>query len=332
MPVIEDMLRRICQEDVELGYVQGMNLVAAVFAVAANNDDDADKAYKRFSAFMRRVRGLWLDGFPLYTEGVGLFHKLASGKAWHRHLQCHTDASMYLPQAWLALFTRWLPLNTLVSCLDVFEEHGFAAILAATVAVLDHAGGALSSGMDLEALKAFFDDLEARAPSAEQLRLEIQALLPRALALVQEASEPHGRSVQLDEHPAARAAPGQSYGPAGRPLHKSQRERKLEDEDNKQPWNQRSRSPSPAARATTAGTSPGDRHAQEQQLLQLLQMQKRHLQEQHPFIWFTVGEESEDGAPGKENTASPGKTADVLLQEEAVSDLLRCLGFDGLLL
>jgi hypothetical protein len=274
--VVEDMLRRYCDQDRELGYVQGMNLVAAVFAAASH---DFTEAYKRFYSFMRQVRGLWLPGFPMYIEGVSLFNSLASEKAWHRHLQSHMDPSMYLPQAWLGLFTRWLPFDTLVCCLDVFEEHGFAAMLATTVAVLDHACAALPARADLEALKEFFDDLEQRAPQENDLRSAIDGLLPRARALLRDTVEPQECTLA---------------------------EAKLPDRSITQ--------------------IPSGRTAQEQQLLDLLQMQKARLKDRHPFLWFTVGESNEYD---KENL---GKANEVLMHEEAVSDLLRCLGFDGVLI
>ena len=46
-------------EDPELGYCQGMNLVAALFAVAAQSQSEA---YMRFRAFLGRLRGLWQPG------------------------------------------------------------------------------------------------------------------------------------------------------------------------------------------------------------------------------------------------------------------------------
>ncbi|CAJ1338760.1 unnamed protein product [Effrenium voratum] len=56
---VRTMILQHLEDDPELGYCQGMTLVAAVFAAAEPEDAEA---YERFSGFIRRVRGLWLPG------------------------------------------------------------------------------------------------------------------------------------------------------------------------------------------------------------------------------------------------------------------------------
>jgi len=147
MDVIREMLWQHCGKDEELGYVQGMNIVAAVFAVSAR---EKSMACIRFADFVHSVRGLWLPEFPLFQSGGARFTKLAVSRPWFRHLSRHVDIDMYLPQAWMALFATWLPLATVVQCIGLLEEHGFDGMLALTLAILDRAGPALLAQRDLE--------------------------------------------------------------------------------------------------------------------------------------------------------------------------------------
>lgn len=49
------------------------------------------------------------------------------------------EPDMYLPRAWLGLFSCWLPLATRVLLLRSLEE-GMEPLLALTLAILDHVG------------------------------------------------------------------------------------------------------------------------------------------------------------------------------------------------
>lgn len=164
---IRSMLLRHMAEDPQLGYCQGMNFVAAVFAVAVG---DRDKAYARFHGFMQRNRGLWLPGFPLLEMGVAHLVTVAKERQWFQHLNAHdVRPSMFLPQALLTLFTMWLPLTTVVECLAMLERDGLLAMVAMTVAVLDHATERLLKQQSMEELLRVFRELPALSPEPQEL-------------------------------------------------------------------------------------------------------------------------------------------------------------------
>mmetsp|Transcript_60328 Transcript_60328/g.168549 ORF Transcript_60328/g.168549 Transcript_60328/m.168549 type:complete len:492 (-) Transcript_60328:224-1699(-) len=179
--MIRGILMRHIEEDIELNYCQGMNLVAVAFAGVYF---EADEAYKHFSAFVSRVRGLWLPGFPLIEQGTSHFAVLAVTRPWFRHLQTHhIDPSMYLPNMWMALFGTWLPLPTLLHFVPLFEREGFSSMLAMTLAVLDHVGARLLQLHGQEELLLAFaptrlNDFHGLIPEAHVLAKSVMAWLP----------------------------------------------------------------------------------------------------------------------------------------------------------
>jgi len=181
---IRTVLLRHMAKDPELGYCQGMHLAAALFAAAA---DTQGEAYSRFQVFLGGVRGIWLPDFPLLQAGLLAFEEAARDRQWFQHLRAHSlEPSMYLPQAWLPLFTTWLPLATLAECLELLEGHGFAGVLAMSLATLDHAGEHLlkqkNSGDVLRAVSS----LAKRAPDSPTLLKATRAQLPKAAAALAE--------------------------------------------------------------------------------------------------------------------------------------------------
>jgi len=79
---------------------------------------------------MGRARGLWAPGFPLLQVGAQL-EAVAKKRPWYGHLLKNSvEASMFLPQALMTMFTMWLPLETVVACLALVEDTGFKAMVA----------------------------------------------------------------------------------------------------------------------------------------------------------------------------------------------------------
>mmetsp|Transcript_70797 Transcript_70797/g.166129 ORF Transcript_70797/g.166129 Transcript_70797/m.166129 type:complete len:323 (-) Transcript_70797:64-1032(-) len=131
---VRAMILQHLEEDPELGYCQGMTLVAAVFAAAVPDPE----AYDRFAAFLQLVRGLWLPGFPLLTPCMAGFEVLARGKPWFEHFtRLGVRSDMFLPQALLSMFVNWLPLMMLLHCLRFLEDFGLAALLSLAISFLD---------------------------------------------------------------------------------------------------------------------------------------------------------------------------------------------------
>jgi hypothetical protein len=185
---IRALLLRYAMEDPLLGYCQGMNSVAAAFIVASQTEAEA---YRRFRSFMQQMRELWTPGFPLLQTGTTLFERLAEDRSWYQHL-CSLDVhtTMYLPQAWLTSFAHWVPLETLSSCLEVLEYHGFAAMLAMTVAVLDCVGDKLLLQTSMDGALRVLKDLQHEVPPSKVLKANVKALLSEAFAIMAKPREP----------------------------------------------------------------------------------------------------------------------------------------------
>ncbi|CAE8594852.1 unnamed protein product [Polarella glacialis] len=185
---IRSMILQHLAEDPELGYCQGMTLVAAAFAAAAGRQSEA---YSRFSAFMKRVRGLWMPGFPLLEVATAAFEALAQQRPWYQHLRRYeVSPGMFLPQALLTMFVSWLPLSTLTRSIGLLEHAGLAGMLAMTLAVLDHAGPHLLKQLTFEDLLDELKLLKSKAPQPEVLEQATQQLIPQAVTVLVLPSAP----------------------------------------------------------------------------------------------------------------------------------------------
>lgn len=171
------VLLRHAAEDPALGYCQGMNMVAALFAVAAQSQAEA---FTRFQGFIQSLRGLWEPGFPLLQQGISIFEILAAERPWFQHLQRNgVEPEMYLPRAWLGLFTSWLPLATRVLLLRSLEEGHLASMLAISLAILDHVGSELlEQGDDMDDLLKVLDGIKDKPPHPAALITARDTWLP----------------------------------------------------------------------------------------------------------------------------------------------------------
>lgn len=193
---IRALLLRLLAEDPELGYCQGLHLVAAVFTAATGNQVDA---YSRFHAFVQRVRGLWLPGFPLLQVGSTQFAYAVRERPWYRHFHDHcVEPSMFLPQALLTMFTLWLPLATIVQCLAIFERLGLSAMVATTVAVLEHSSERILKAQRFEGILGVLQALPDNPPSPEVLVSLATNALPAVLGA---AGEPPLMPAELQLRP-----------------------------------------------------------------------------------------------------------------------------------
>lgn len=177
---IRSMLRRHAASDPGLGYCQGMTLVAGVFAAASG---DESEAYARFKSFMSRLRSLWLPGFPLLQAAVEQFEGASQARRWFKHLQTHgVDTTMYLPQALLTLFGSWLPLETLLSCINILESSCMTGMVAMAVAVMDLASARLLSKRSMDELLFELQALKGRPPEPQALVDSLHRAMPRVKA------------------------------------------------------------------------------------------------------------------------------------------------------
>lgn len=139
-------LRTRAAEDADVGYVQGMNYVAAFSLLVARGDADADKnptptterdaarAYAAFRALTGLCRGYYVEGFPVLHRDVSVFAELL-----RTHLpdvaayltKVRAEPMTYAPRFLMALFLHMLPGHVVARLLD--------CVLAA--AAIDPAGG-----------------------------------------------------------------------------------------------------------------------------------------------------------------------------------------------
>lgn len=175
------LLLRQAAEDPELGYCQGMNMVAVLFAVASQTQAEA---FFRFHAFIQSLRGLWEEGFPLLQQGICTFETLATDRPWFQHLKRNgVEPEMYLPGAWLGLFSCWLPLATRVLLLRSLEEGHLESMLALSLAILDHIGSLLlEQGDDMDDLLELLHSIKEKPPHPAALLTARDAWFPKVSA------------------------------------------------------------------------------------------------------------------------------------------------------
>eukprot|EP00434_Breviolum_minutum_P038187 symbB.v1.2.033866.t1/scaffold4270.1/size42129/2 len=135
-PQIFRILEEFGNSNPDIGYTQGMNYVAATLVLKFHPREDT--ARKKFNEVLLQFSGFWSDGFPLLGVGVQLYQRLAE-----RHLpslsghldRCGVEPLSYLPNGWLSLFGKWLPLPAVIEVMDLFVEFGLRGVLAVTLAL-----------------------------------------------------------------------------------------------------------------------------------------------------------------------------------------------------
>ena len=152
-------LRTRAAEDTSVGYVQGMNYVAAFCLLVARGDGDADanpaptsrddaaRAYAAFRALTGLCRGYYVDGFPALHRDVRVFSDLLSEHLPEiaAHLEkVRAEAMTYAPRFLMALFLHMLPGHVVARLLD--------CVLAASA--VDPAGASATSAVLVHTLLA----------------------------------------------------------------------------------------------------------------------------------------------------------------------------------
>lgn len=134
-PQIFRILQQYASENPEVGYTQGMNYVAATMVLKF--PDREAMARRNFVEAMLQFSGFWSDGFPLLNFGVQLFSRLAEERmpnVWFHLLRSGVEPLSYLPNGWLSLFGKWLPLPAVIEVVDFVLECGIRGVLATTLA------------------------------------------------------------------------------------------------------------------------------------------------------------------------------------------------------
>eukprot|EP00438_Fugacium_kawagutii_P031447 Skav200323 [mRNA] locus=scaffold1760:67411:71588:- [translate_table: standard] len=122
-----------------IGYCQGMSFPAAV--LCANLSESA--ATERFQSCLEKVRELWLPGFHIFETVKQAFDALLAhqSQALAQSFKAQdVILDVFLLDAWLTMFARWLPFNMLFRALDFVETQGFSGVLSLTVAMVNSHG------------------------------------------------------------------------------------------------------------------------------------------------------------------------------------------------
>merc|ERR1740138_424645 len=96
-----------------------------------------------------------MHGFPLLFTGRPAFdllhhaHLPELSKHFHRYRMA---ADIFLPDAWIALFARWLPFSYLWEAFELIEAEGFPGVLSLTTALLEAHQTALMRATDFPSL------------------------------------------------------------------------------------------------------------------------------------------------------------------------------------
>merc|ERR1719213_851731 len=117
--------------------------------------DREDLAQRIFAEAMLQFGGFWSDGFPLLNFGVGFFGDLADRHLrflWGHLLRNGVEPLSYLPNGWLSLFGKWLPLPAVMEAMDMVLECGIRGVLAVTLAVFQIQQNRLMSASGMENL------------------------------------------------------------------------------------------------------------------------------------------------------------------------------------
>merc|ERR1719163_1334890 len=102
---------------------------------------------------MLQFSGFWFDGFPLLDFGVALFVQLAElhlQTLWNHLLRSGVEPLSYLPNGWLSLFGKWLPLPAVMESMDLVLECGIRGVLAVTFSVFQIQQHRLMSAKGME--------------------------------------------------------------------------------------------------------------------------------------------------------------------------------------
>lgn len=190
--IIESVLMEYAAVDPDVGYCQGMNCVAAV---VSTQFPDPTEAFTHFNAIVRGIRGLWLPGFPLFLTGMDAFEALYRKRLPELYSHFNEQSltfDMFLLDAWLTLFSRWLPFVLLWDAFELIEAEGFPGVLCLTAALLEAHATALAEADDFTSLFVLLKalDKQPRQPQGRELLVAARALLPAAREVMADISDP----------------------------------------------------------------------------------------------------------------------------------------------
>ncbi|CAJ1368069.1 unnamed protein product [Effrenium voratum] len=181
-----------------IGYCQGMSFPAAVFCANLAEPEATEK----FHCCLEKIRELWLPGFHVFETAKQAFDSLLAlqSPTLSRSLQTQgIILDVFLLDAWLTLFARWLPFAMLPQVLEFVEFHGFSGMLCLTVAVVESHGQAIIGVEKHNALLELWQCLQwdAAQPRVRTLLEVARGLMPKASELLAEQCTLRQKNVQL---------------------------------------------------------------------------------------------------------------------------------------
>jgi len=187
-----DVLRSYAQKDAELGYTQGMCFVAVAVCLHGAWVEKAPDEDAEFAAIIQKLRGFWLPGFPLVAEGIDLLEVLLDERdpdllAHFRNLG--VDLLLMLPQAWLSLFAKWLPMASFLELLPFISQNGLHGVITVTYILILYHRWFIMGCQEPHELLAYMSTLSMKPPPKCFLRLCSSALPKLAARLAEVDSQ-----------------------------------------------------------------------------------------------------------------------------------------------
>eukprot|EP00435_Cladocopium_sp_Y103_P038803 s564_g10.t1 len=184
---IRNVLLTYSRSNPHIGYCQGMSFPAAV--LCANLSESAANA--RFQSCLEKVRELWLPGFHIFETVKQAFDALLAhqSQALAQSFQAQdVILDVFLLDAWLTMFARWLPFKMLFRVLDFVESEGFSGVLSLTVAVVNSHGQSIVGVEKADAMLQLWKCLQwdVSEPPLEELLEVAKGMLPKARELLAE--------------------------------------------------------------------------------------------------------------------------------------------------
>lgn len=191
-PQIFRILQQYATDNPDIGYTQGMNYVAATMVLKF--PDREDLAQRRFAEALLQFSGFWSDGFPLLNFCVHFFADLAERHLpglWAHLLQSGVEPMSYLPNGWLSLFGKWLPLPAVMECMDLILECGIRGVLGVTLALFQIQQNRLMSARSMEHLLELINqDMRTSPLDGELIAKVARFWLPRVDEALMAMSSP----------------------------------------------------------------------------------------------------------------------------------------------
>jgi len=169
-----------------------MNYVAATMVLKF--PDREDLARRRFAEAMLQFSGFWSDNFPLLNFGVQLFARIAERHLqtlWGHLIHSGVEPLSYLPNGWLSLFGKWLPLPAVMESMDLVLECGIRGVLAVTLALFQIQQNRLMTARGMEHLLELINQDMRTSPLDGELIVKCaRTWLPRVDEALQASSPP----------------------------------------------------------------------------------------------------------------------------------------------